>query len=71
MSYGSWLCDTTFVDGWPSVFYVFGGLGTLWGIPWFLLVYNLPEHHPRISPSELEYIQAHRRYIKRDKMRWS
>ncbi|XP_050724060.1 putative inorganic phosphate cotransporter [Eriocheir sinensis] len=67
MSFGGWLCDTTFLDGWPSVFYVFGGLGTLWGIPWFLLVHNLPEHHPRISPSELEYIQAHRRYVKRDK----
>lgn len=67
MSFGGWLCNTTFLGGWPAVFYVFGSLGVLWGIPWFLLAHNLPEHHPRISPSELEYIQTNRHYVKRDK----
>lgn len=67
MSVGGWLCNSTFMDGWPSVFYVFGILGVIWGIPWFLLAHDLPEHHPRISSSELQYILTHRNYVKRDK----
>ena len=68
MSLGGWLCSTTFLEGWPSVFYVFGGLGVLWGVPWFLLAHDRPEDHPRISPTELEYIQTHRHYVKRYKV---
>ncbi|XP_063878458.1 sialin-like isoform X1 [Scylla paramamosain] len=68
MSVGGWLCSTTFLGGWPSVFYVFGGLGVIWAIPWFLLIHDLPEHHPRISDAELQYILEHRRYVKREKV---
>ena len=68
MSVGGWLCSITFLGGWPSVFYIFGGLGVIWGIPWFLLVHDLPEQHPRISFSELQYILEHRYYVKRDKV---
>ncbi|XP_045138963.1 sialin-like isoform X2 [Portunus trituberculatus] len=68
MSVGGWLCSTTFLGGWPSVFYVFGGLGVIWAIPWFLLIHDLPEHHPRISDAELQYILEHRHYAKRDKV---
>lgn len=68
MSVGGWLCNTTFLGGWPSVFYIFGGLGVIWGIPWFLLAHDVPEQHPRISPSELQYILAHRYYVKRNKV---
>ncbi|MPC17303.1 putative inorganic phosphate cotransporter [Portunus trituberculatus] len=67
MSVGVWLCSTTFLGGWPSVFYVFGGLGVIWAIPWFLLIHDLPEHHPRISDAELQFILEHRHYTKRDK----
>lgn len=68
MSVGGWLCSTTFLGGWPSVFYVFGGLGVIWAIPWFLLIQDLPEHHPRISDTELQYILQHRQYVKKDKV---
>ncbi|XP_045101269.1 uncharacterized transporter slc-17.2-like [Portunus trituberculatus] len=68
MSVGVWLCSTTFLGGWPSVFYVFGGLGVIWAIPWFLLIHDLPEHHPRISDAELQFILEHRHYTKRDKV---
>ncbi|XP_045138893.1 LOW QUALITY PROTEIN: sialin-like [Portunus trituberculatus] len=68
MSVGGWLCNTTFLGGWPSVFYIFGGLGVIWGILWFLFAHDLPEHHPKISRSELQYILDHRYYVKRDKV---
>ncbi|CAL4116671.1 unnamed protein product [Meganyctiphanes norvegica] len=54
MSLGGVLCDSL---GWPSVFYVFGGMGIVWGIPWFLLIHDRPDLHPRISKAELEYLQ--------------
>ena len=49
------LCDHGFAGGWPSVFYVFGMIGCLWSGAWFLLVYDSPATHPRISKAELEY----------------
>lgn len=54
--------------GWPSVFYIFGGLGVVWGLPWYFLSYNLPENHPRISHAELNYILKHRTYVKQEKV---
>ncbi|XP_014675000.1 PREDICTED: sialin-like [Priapulus caudatus] len=44
--------------GWPSVFYVFGSLGVVWFVLWAVLIRNFPEDHPRISTSELNYIQS-------------
>lgn len=32
------LCQSTFLGGWPAVFYVFGVLGILWFVAWMLLV---------------------------------
>jgi len=52
------LCDHGFAGGWPSVFYVFGTIGCLWSGAWFLLCYNSPATHPRISPAEREHLQA-------------
>ncbi|KAG8187236.1 hypothetical protein JTE90_020665 [Oedothorax gibbosus] len=45
------------MGGWPSVFYLFGSIGCIWFVFWVLLVYNSPTEHPRISKSELMYIQ--------------
>jgi len=49
------LCDYGFAGGWPSVFYVFGMFGCAWSVAWFLLCYNSPSTHPRISTVELKY----------------
>lgn len=49
-----WLADRY---GWRSAFLFTGGLGLLWVIAWVLL-YHLPENHPRISAEELALIRA-------------
>ncbi|XP_075157186.1 major Facilitator Superfamily Transporter 17 [Haematobia irritans] len=43
--------------GWQYVFYTTGSLGMLWCFFWFLLAYNTPQEHPRITKEELEYIE--------------
>lgn len=42
---------------WEAVFYITGALGSLWFLMWWLLVYDSPAQHPRISQKELKYIQ--------------
>ncbi|KYO25794.1 probable small intestine urate exporter [Alligator mississippiensis] len=42
--------------GWPYVFYIFGGIGCVWSMFWFLLVYEDPACHPCISARERDYI---------------
>lgn len=44
--------------GWRSVFYTTGSLGVSWCIVWYLLAFDSPETHPRISLSEQQYIKA-------------
>lgn len=43
--------------GWKAAFIATGSLGFIWVIGWLFLYYS-PEHHPRISKEELEYIHA-------------
>lgn len=42
---------------WEAVFYVTGTLGTIWFISWWIIVYDSPAQHPRITQQELKYIQ--------------
>ncbi|XP_068220663.1 putative inorganic phosphate cotransporter isoform X1 [Palaemon carinicauda] len=56
MPISGWLCDTDFLGGWPSVFYIFGALGLVWGVVWFLMISDHPETHLRISEREKNYI---------------
>lgn len=51
------LCDSDFLGGWPAVFYVFGTVGIIWCIAWFIFASNSPEKHSRISQAELSYLQ--------------
>uniref|UniRef100_A0A182VUX8 Major facilitator superfamily (MFS) profile domain-containing protein n=1 Tax=Anopheles minimus TaxID=112268 RepID=A0A182VUX8_9DIPT len=44
--------------GWQSVFYFTGGLGLLWSIVWFLVVFESPATHPRITPEERNEIES-------------
>nr|CAD7399205.1 unnamed protein product [Timema poppensis] len=43
---------------WPSVFYTTGVLGSVWFAAWWLLVYETPAQHPRISDLERKYIET-------------
>lgn len=43
--------------GWASVFYMTGGLGLIWAIVWFMVVYETPAAHPRISVEERREIE--------------
>ncbi|XP_039277937.1 sialin isoform X1 [Nilaparvata lugens] len=44
--------------GWPIVFYTTGSIGLCWCVFWWLLAYDAPDKHPRISMKELSYIQS-------------
>lgn len=44
--------------GWESVFYVTGGIGLVWSVAWFFLVYDSPAQHPRISEEERTEIES-------------
>ncbi|XP_078002079.1 putative small intestine urate exporter isoform X2 [Phascolarctos cinereus] len=50
---GGFLCES---PGWPSIFYIFGGIGCVYSVIWFSLVFDDPMKHPFISDSEREYI---------------
>ena len=41
--YIGWLCGSSFLGGWPAVFYVFGGVGILWCIAWTYFISSSPE----------------------------
>lgn len=45
-----------FAGGWPSIFYVFGLIGTIWSLAFLFLVHEDPENCPRIKDSEKKYI---------------
>ena len=46
----------TFTFGWPYVFYFMGIVGILISFVWLKVIYS-PKDHPRLSPSELDYIE--------------
>ncbi|XP_072463209.1 probable small intestine urate exporter isoform X1 [Notamacropus eugenii] len=52
---GGFLCES---PGWPSIFYIYGGIGCFYCVIWFSLVYDDPINHPLISDSEKEYITS-------------
>ena len=45
-----------FLGGWPSVFYVCGGLGICWYVLWLWAFTSNPEDDPWVSAAELAYI---------------
>lgn len=45
-----------FSGGWPSIFYVFGMIGTVWCIAFLMFVSEDPEQCPGIKEQEKKYI---------------
>jgi ACS family sodium-dependent inorganic phosphate cotransporter-like MFS transporter 5 len=52
------LCEYGFDNGWPSIFYLFGGSTLIWLAFWFFFVFDSPNDHPRITDAEKEYIRS-------------
>ncbi|CAN1282388.1 Sodium-dependent phosphate transport protein 1, chloroplastic [Linum perenne] len=44
--------------GWPSVFFSFGSLGTVWFAIWTTKAYSSPAEDPNLRPEEKKYILA-------------
>lgn len=54
---GLWLCPTFIVAfGWPSVFYIFGGIGFFWWVLWQTLAASEPNASTTISEKELDFL---------------
>ena len=43
--------------GWRGAFVATGASGFAWLMAW-LLLYRMPQDHPRVSPAELKHIQT-------------
>ncbi|XP_049873005.1 putative inorganic phosphate cotransporter isoform X2 [Pectinophora gossypiella] len=44
--------------GWPSIFYVFGLVGTVWCIAFLMFIYEDPDHCPKMKETEKNYIRS-------------
>ncbi|CAH1779165.1 unnamed protein product [Owenia fusiformis] len=57
--FGGFMCNwREFDNGWPTLFYIPGGLCLIWLIFWVIFVHDSPAKDPRITPEELEYIEG-------------
>ncbi|XP_063690191.1 sialin-like [Bolinopsis microptera] len=52
------LASGSFLEGWPSLFYVYGGCGVLWALLWFVFVRDDPATSYWTSNAEREYLAA-------------
>ncbi|XP_054714428.1 sialin-like [Uloborus diversus] len=52
------LCASSFLGGWPSVFYIGGLSGFLWCLLCYSLIYETPKDHPTITSKELQHISS-------------
>lgn len=52
-----WLIDAF---GWEATFFIFGAIGVLWAIAWYVLFHDSPEDHKGISEVEKEHILSTR-----------
>ncbi|CAJ0584240.1 unnamed protein product, partial [Mesorhabditis spiculigera] len=62
--------------GWPSIFYIFGGLGLIWALAWQIFATNFPSENQWTSAEELMYIEKnlaakhHSQIFKDNKVPW-
>jgi ACS family sodium-dependent inorganic phosphate cotransporter len=45
--------------GWQSVFFIFGAVGVVWCVVWFLRAHNRPDQDPHMGVAELSLLTAH------------
>jgi ACS family hexuronate transporter-like MFS transporter len=56
--------------GWKWAFIITGALGIIWIVFW-LLLYEIPERHKRVSKKELDYILSEKESAESVKISWS
>ncbi|CAJ0951207.1 unnamed protein product, partial [Mesorhabditis belari] len=49
------LCLSSF--GWPSIFYIFGGVGLLWALVWWIFVSNAPKDNRWMGEAEKKFLE--------------
>jgi len=57
------------LSGWQAAFYVTGTIGLIW-VAFWLVNYRSPDEHPRVTPSELAYINQDPE-VATEKVPWS
>ncbi|KAK3104543.1 hypothetical protein FSP39_004610 [Pinctada imbricata] len=62
------ICDIPTQNGWPFIFYIFGGVNVLGLFLWLCMVYDYPDEHPRIDWKEKILILKNRRDSTFEKM---
>ncbi|KAJ1357853.1 hypothetical protein KIN20_016110 [Parelaphostrongylus tenuis] len=58
----SFLC--TLSPGWPLIFYIFGAVGFVWCIVWYIFATNSPYTNKFISKEECSYLAEHIDHVK-------
>ena len=53
-------CDIPLDNGWPFMYYIFGGIMTIFVLMWFVMSSKTPDEHPFISYDERQFIVSHR-----------
>ena len=43
--------------GWRAIFHIFGAVGIIWSLGWWLMYRERPEEHPRVNAAEAAYIR--------------
>uniref|UniRef100_A0A914ELT5 Inorganic phosphate cotransporter n=1 Tax=Acrobeloides nanus TaxID=290746 RepID=A0A914ELT5_9BILA len=54
----SQLCSLSFLDGWPLIFYLYGTVGFICAIIWFVFAQDTPEKCNFMSEDEKLYLYA-------------
>ena len=56
LSFGGYLCANGFDGGWPSIFYIFGIIGTVWSVIFLVFISDSPKDNRFISSAERDYL---------------
>ena len=56
----AFLCKIPLDNGWPFVFYFYGGISLVFTVVWLFFARDSPEEHPTITVSELKSISSDR-----------
>ncbi|XP_054157771.1 putative inorganic phosphate cotransporter [Oppia nitens] len=65
-----YLCSSSFMGGWPAIYYMLGIFTSIWFIFWSLFIFESPDTHPYISQKEYNYIKTGQSYETKKQIPW-